>query len=102
MDDVNTIAAIADAYGHEKVEDLLRSQETQSYYILTPDQLDSDDAIAMVERTPAYKRDKRKAAQAVGRSAAPASNTIAGNTALNTQNSRPANNNISFSLDDTE
>ncbi len=102
VDDLGTIAAISDAYGREKVEDLLRSQETQSYYILTPEQLDSDDAIAMIERTPAYKRDKRKAAQAVGRSAAPAPSPI-DRAAYPTQpNDRRNSNNISFSLDDTE
>ena len=107
VDDVRTIAAIADAYGHEKVEDLLRSQETQSYYILTPEQLDSDEAIAMVERTPAYKRDKRKAAQNAVRPAA--ASTQQSNADILQQDynqpQRPAgykNNNISFSIDDHE
>ncbi len=108
VEDVRTIAAIADAYGHEKVEDLLRSQETQSYYILTPEQLDSDEAIAMVERTPAYKRDKRKAALGAGRAAlatAPATGHI---DTMATGNKDPftreqhRNNNISFSLDDRD
>ncbi len=108
VDDVRTIAAIADAYGHEKVEDLLRSQETQSYYILTPEQLDSDEAIAMVERTPAYKRDKRKAAQSAGRPSTTAS-TPAIQTEILPQEQHTAprqqehrNNNISFSIDDHE
>ena len=55
---------IIDAYGKDKVDDLIRIQETQNYYILKPDQLDSDDAIDMVERNPAFKRDKRKLAAA--------------------------------------
>ena len=50
------------AYGKEKIEAFLRSQETHNYYILTPEQLDSDQAIEMVERDPTYKRDKRKSA----------------------------------------
>lgn len=53
---------IVQAYGRDKVDELIRRQETQNYYLLTPEQLDSDEAIEMVERTPAYKRDKRKLA----------------------------------------
>lgn len=51
---------IAQAYGSEKVEELERQQQTLNYYLLSPDELDNDDAIAQVEATPAYKRDKRK------------------------------------------
>lgn len=51
---------LAEAYGREKVEDFIRRQETQNFYILAPDQLDSDEAIEMLEQTPAYRRDKRK------------------------------------------
>ena len=106
VDDISTLGAIADAYGHEKVDELIRSQETQSYYILNADQLDSDEAIAMVERTPAYKRDKRKAAQAAGRSAAqaPTSATFGARqpSPQNNQGPKPNSNNISFSLDDTD
>lgn len=53
---------IAAVYGTNKVKDLLRQQETQNYYILSPDQMDSDEAIETLEKSPAYKRDKRKAA----------------------------------------
>ena len=53
---------IAAAYGKDKVEDFTRRQETQNYFVLTPEQLDDDDAIEMVESSPAFKRDKRKAA----------------------------------------
>ncbi len=56
------ISAISAAYGRDKVDDLIRRQETQNYYILGADELDSDEAIAMVEATPAYKRDKRRIA----------------------------------------
>ena len=52
---------IAAAYGKDKVEDFTRRQETQNYFVLTPEQLDDDDAIEMVERSPAFKRDKRRA-----------------------------------------
>ncbi len=54
-------ARIVAAYGSEKVNEFRRQQETQNYYILTPEQLDSDEAIDMVEKNPAFKRDKRKA-----------------------------------------
>jgi len=54
--------AIETLYGKEKIDEFNRQQETQSYYILSTDQLDSDEAIEMVERSPAFKRDKRKAA----------------------------------------
>lgn len=52
---------IAAAYGKEKVDDFTRRQETQSYFVLSPAQLDDDEAINMVESSPAFKRDKRKA-----------------------------------------
>ena len=85
------------AYGKEKVEDIVRHQETHNYYILTPEQLDSDTAIEMVERDPAYKRDKRKseAARRAEKTAARTENTA------NTGNSGfTPGNDISFSLDD--
>jgi len=53
--------AVVSLYGKEKIDEFNRQQETQSYYILAADQLDSDEAIEMVERSPAFKRDKRKA-----------------------------------------
>ncbi|MCM1067702.1 MAG: cell division FtsZ family protein [Muribaculaceae bacterium] len=51
---------ISAAYGKDKVEDFTRRQETQNYYVLTPEQLDDDETIEMVERSPAFRRDKRK------------------------------------------
>ncbi|MBO4978258.1 MAG: cell division FtsZ family protein [Muribaculaceae bacterium] len=75
---------IVAAYGSEKVNEFIRQQETQNYYILSPDQLDSDEAIDMLEKNPAFKRDKRKAQRADSESAR-----------------KPAQNNeINFSLDD--
>jgi len=53
--------AVVSLYGKEKIDEFNRQQETQSYYILAADQLDSDEAIEMVESSPAFKRDKRKA-----------------------------------------
>ena len=49
---------IAQMYGKDKVEDFTR--RTQNYYVLTPEQLDDDAAIEMVERSPAFRRDKRR------------------------------------------
>ncbi len=57
---------IVQAYGKDKIEDFNRQQETQNYYILSSDQLDSDQAIEMLERTPAFKRNKRKAGSVLG------------------------------------
>jgi len=54
------LSAIAAAYGQDKVEDIIRRQETQNYYILAPEELDNDELITQIEATPAYNRDKRK------------------------------------------
>ncbi|MDE6198000.1 MAG: cell division FtsZ family protein [Muribaculaceae bacterium] len=64
----NVDERIAAAYGKDKVEDFTRRQETQNYFVLTPEQLDDDEAIDMVESSPAFKRDKRKAAASMHRS----------------------------------
>lgn len=72
-DEAMPIEAISSAYGRDKVNEFVRLQETQNYYILSPEDLDSDDAIAQLEASPAYKRDKRKAtAPATPATAAPA------------------------------
>lgn len=86
------IKAISEAYGQEKVDDLIRRQETQNYYILTPDELDSDEAIALIEATPAFKRDKRRAMRAAG--------TTLTNTTENARTVQKNTGNINFSLDD--
>lgn len=81
------------AYGKDKVDEFTRGQETQNYYILTPEQLDSDTAIEMVERDPAYKRDKRKSD-----AARRAEKTAAVNN--NQPTSSSSFGNITFSRDD--
>lgn len=88
--------AVIDAYGKDKIEDLIRQQETQNYYILSPEQLDSDEAIEMVERTPAFKRDKRKASM-VHTAAAP---EVAAPVVQPVTPRRVDPNQISFSPDD--
>ncbi len=84
------LKAITAAYGPEQVDDLIRRQETQNYYLLKPEELDSDEAIALVEATPAYKRDKRRVAQMQ-------------DSAIGASESKPkekSSGNITFSLDD--
>lgn len=49
-------------YGTEKLDDLRRKKETENYIILEAEQLDSDEAIEALERTPAFLRGKRAAA----------------------------------------
>ena len=80
---------IVRAYGRDKVDDLIRRQETQNYFILNDEQLDSDDAIRMVESSPAFKRDKRKVA---------ASKSVPDSAPDKPRPSAP--NEISFNLDD--
>ncbi len=91
---------IAEAYGKDKVDELIRRQETQNYYILSGDDLDSDDAIAMVERTPAFKRDKRRAN--LQRKQTTNGNNTQQNNVQEPQNTRRSggDNEITFSLDD--
>ena len=48
-------------YGSEKLEDLRRKEETKNYIILDASELDSDEAIENIEKTPAYLRGKRLA-----------------------------------------
>ena len=69
--DTDDTAVVASVYGPGKVDNLIRTQQTQNYFLLSPEELDSDEAIEMVERNPAYRRDKRKvtSAKAASRSA---------------------------------
>lgn len=50
---------IGEYYGAEKIDDLQRLKEQQRYIILSPDQLDNEEIIDTLERTPAYNRDKK-------------------------------------------
>ena len=62
--DTDDTAVVASVYGPGKVDNLIRTQQTQNYFLLSPEELDSDEAIEMVERNPAYRRDKRKVTSA--------------------------------------
>lgn len=50
---------IGEYYGTEKIDDLQRLKEQQRYIILNNDQLDNDEIIDTLERTPAFNRDKK-------------------------------------------
>ena len=89
---------IAVAYGKEKVDDFTRRQETQNYLVLSPDQLDDDAAIDMVESSPAFKRDKRKAAAGYQTPAQP--ERAQSQSASNNNSRQTPGNQIFFSTDD--
>jgi cell division protein FtsZ len=46
-------------YGDEKIDEYSRFKETQRYIILSPEQLDNDEILDTLEKTPAYNRDMR-------------------------------------------
>jgi cell division protein FtsZ len=46
-------------YGDDKINEYNRTKETQRYIILSPDQLDNDEILDSVEKSPAYNRDMR-------------------------------------------
>ncbi len=89
---------IAVAYGKEKVDDFTRRQETQNYFVLSPDQLDDDAAIDMVESSPDFKRDKRKAAAGYQTPAQP--ERAQSQSASNNNSRQTPGNQIFFSTDD--
>lgn len=50
---------IKNIYGQDKVENIERDREASRYIVLSPEQLENDEAIEAIESTPAYNRDKR-------------------------------------------
>ena len=50
---------IKDIYGTEKVDNIERDREASRDIVLSPEQLEDDEAIEAIESTPAYNRDKR-------------------------------------------
>lgn len=50
---------IGEYYGAEKIGEMQRIKDQQRYYIYSNDQLDNDELIDSLERTPAYNRDKK-------------------------------------------
>lgn len=49
---------LADLYG-DRASDVRRQKTASRYIVLSPEQLDDDSAIDIVERTPAYNRDRK-------------------------------------------
>lgn len=47
---------IAEIYGHDKIKNHNRQVDKQKYAVLTPDQFDNFEVIALLERTPAFNR----------------------------------------------
>ena len=43
-------------YGDKAIMDLTQKQLSARYYVFSPDEMDDDDVIDMIEKTPAYKR----------------------------------------------
>jgi cell division protein FtsZ len=50
---------LGEFYGTEKIDEYRRTKETQRYIILSPEQIDSDEVLETIEKTPAYNRDMR-------------------------------------------
>ncbi|MDE5930373.1 MAG: cell division protein FtsZ [Muribaculaceae bacterium] len=98
---------IAGYYGHEKIDDLQRLKEQQRYIILNPDQIDNDEIIETLERTPAYNRDKKMAAggikapgQAVPRAMSQNDDSRRDDSRQGGGQQRPGNNVVFFSDDE--
>ena len=43
-------------YGNDKIDEITRQKETKQYILLSPDDLDSDEAISRIEASPTYAR----------------------------------------------
>ena len=53
-----TIEKVAKIYGEDIAEDMKTTQARAAYYIFSMDDIDNDQIIEVVEKTPAYNRDK--------------------------------------------
>ena len=47
---------LADEYGAEAINDIVLKQNKARYFVLTPDQMDDDDIIDMIEKSPTFGR----------------------------------------------
>ncbi len=63
--DIELTAKVIENYGPEKLDELRRKKETENYIILEQEELDSDEAIERLERTPAFHRGKRTSSAAM-------------------------------------
>lgn len=94
---------IGQYYGTEKIDDLQRQKDQQRYIILNSTDVDNDEVIDAMERTPTYNRDKKMATgvKAPGQTL-PTSHTDEAHSerpAAPTDNARQSGNVINF-LDD--
>ncbi|MDE5554814.1 MAG: hypothetical protein K2J10_06490, partial [Muribaculaceae bacterium] len=62
---------IRDFYGDEKIDEMQRKRDVVNYIILEPDQLDNDEIIDAFEKSPAFNRKKKAAANPVRPAAEP-------------------------------
>lgn len=90
-------------YGNEKIDDLQRKKDQQRYIILNAEDIDDDEVINTLERTPTYSRDKKMASgvKAPGQVLPKARNEEPSHdkAAPGRQDSHPAGNVINFSAD---
>ncbi len=52
---------LSDAYGADKIAELRQHRDAQNFVILTPEQMEDDMVIELLEKTPAFNRDKAHA-----------------------------------------
>lgn len=58
--DAVTRERIGEIYGGEKIDEMKRQKETKQYILLSADDLDNDEAIDTLEKTPTFNRSKRR------------------------------------------
>ncbi|MDE5567177.1 MAG: cell division protein FtsZ [Muribaculaceae bacterium] len=62
VESTNSSDLMREFYGDEKVDEMQRRRDVMNYIILSPDQLDNDEAIEAFEKTPAFNRKKKATA----------------------------------------
>lgn len=87
---------IRDFYGDEKIDEMQRKRDVVNYIILEPDQLDNDEIIDAFEKSPAFNRKKKAAANSVR----PAAEPVRKVEPSTTQETKPGTIEIEFSDDD--
>ena len=59
IESTNSSDLMREFYGDEKVDEMQRRRDVMNYIILSPDQLDNDEAIEAFEKSPAFNRKKK-------------------------------------------
>lgn len=54
----NDLQRLVDAYGADKISKLRQHRDAQNFVILTPEQMDDDMVLELLENTPAFNRDQ--------------------------------------------